>query len=100
MKPISVQPALPAPIVSNPVKPGAVDRSETAFSNVLDQTLGKVNRLHNEADAAVRDLTTGSSGDIHQTMIAAEKASIAFEMLMQIRNKLISAYETVMRLSV
>jgi flagellar hook-basal body complex protein FliE len=82
------------------MKPVVEPPAETAFTQLLDQSIGKVNRLQNEADTAINDLTTGNRSDIHQTMIAVEKASIAFELMMQIRNKLISAYETVMRTSV
>jgi flagellar hook-basal body complex protein FliE len=82
------------------MKPDVDTPAEAAFSQLLDQSIGRVNRLQNEANTAITDLTTGNRSDIHQTMIAVEKASIAFELMMQIRNKLISAYETVMRTSV
>ena len=48
----------------------------------------------------LNDLATGKQPDIHRTMIAMEKASISFEMLMQIRNKVISAYDKIMRMPI
>jgi flagellar hook-basal body complex protein FliE len=43
-------------------------------------------------------LAAGKQKDIHQTMIALEKADVAFQLLMQVRNKIIAAYETIMRM--
>ena len=101
MNPISLQPTLPNPTGKNGgLKPAAEPQAESAFSQMLDQSIGRVNRLHTEANTAINDLTTGNRSDIHQTMIATEKASIAFELMMQVRNKIITAYETVMRTSV
>ena len=52
------------------------------------------------ADDAAQRLVLGKNADIHSTMIALEKADISFQFLMQIRNKIITAYETVMRTQV
>lgn len=101
MNPISFQPTLPNPVSdSKGIKPESGLPAEKAFSQMLDQSIGKINRLQNEADTAINDLTTGNRSDIHQTMITVEKASIAFELMLQIRNKIVTAYETVMRTSV
>jgi flagellar hook-basal body complex protein FliE len=48
----------------------------------------------------VQKLVTMESGDIHNTMMAIEKADLSFQMMMQIRNKIISAYEEIMRIQV
>lgn len=71
-----------------------------SFGKMLMDSLNQVNRQQMEADASIDNLVTGKQTDIHQTMITMEKASISFELLMQIRNKVISAYETIMRMSV
>jgi flagellar hook-basal body complex protein FliE len=70
---------------------------ETSFGSMLQSSLDKVGRLQAEADRSLEDLTTGRQTDIHSTMIAMEKAGIAFELALQIRNKLLNAYETLMR---
>ena len=72
----------------------------SSFGNVLQQSIDQVNRLQLEADAGINDLATGKQTDIHQTMIAVEKASVSFELMMQIRNKVISAYDKLMRTQV
>jgi flagellar hook-basal body complex protein FliE len=57
-----------------------------------------VDKLKKEADKEVFDLATGKSQDIHNTMIAVEKAGVAFELMAQVRNKVLTAYEEVMRM--
>jgi flagellar hook-basal body complex protein FliE len=72
----------------------------TSFGQMLKGSLERVNQLQTEADANVTNLANGKQTDIHQTMIAVEKADVSFELLMQIRNKLIAAYDKVMRMPV
>lgn len=67
------------------------------FGELLQSALNRVGTLHAEADQAVEDLTLGRATDIHSTMIAVEKAGIAMELALQVRNKLLNAYETLMR---
>ena len=67
------------------------------FGEILQSSLDRVAQLQTSADQSVADLATGRQADIHSTMIAVEKAEIAFEMAMTIRNKLLTAYETIMR---
>jgi len=74
--------------------------TSVSFSQMLTGSLDRVNQLQKEADANVNNLATGKHTDIHQTMIAVEKASVSFELLMQIRNKLIAAYDKIMRMPV
>jgi flagellar hook-basal body complex protein FliE len=69
-----------------------------SFGKMLARSLNEVNQLKLDADEAINDLAVGKQKDIHQTMIALEKADVAFQLLMQIRNKIITAYETVMRM--
>mgnify|MGYP001815413293 FL=1 len=71
-----------------------------SFGNMLARSLKDANRLKLEADEAVESLAAGKRNDIHATMIALEKADVAFQLLMQVRNKIISAYETIMRTQV
>ena len=75
------------------------EKHDTAsFGNMLARSLDEVNQLHVAADDAVQKLAAGEQKDIHQTMIAMEKADVAFQLLMQVRNKIIAAYETIMRM--
>ena len=70
------------------------------FSETLVDSLDKVNSLQNQADQAIEDLVAGKSQSIHETMIAVNKADIAFRMTMQVRNKIVEAYQEVLRMQV
>ena len=71
--------------------------AETGFGQMLGKAIETVNQHHIEADQATVDLATGRSSDVHKAMIAIEKADVSLRMLMQVRNKIVSAYETIMR---
>lgn len=70
-----------------------------SFGDVLKESINKVDSLQKESDKAIQDLASGA-GDVHNAMIAMEKANISFQMMMQVRNKIVSAYEEVMRTQV
>ncbi len=100
MKEIAIQENMKsviAPLSENRMNEKAQDGS---FMDTLKDAIGDVNRLHEEADQAVRDLAEGKDANIHNTMIALEKAEISFQLMMQVRNKIISAYETIMRMNI
>jgi len=69
-----------------------------SFQETLKESLEKVNELQKEADEAVKKLATGEGGNIHETMLAIEKADISFRMMMQVRNKIVEAYQEIMRM--
>ena len=71
-----------------------------SFGKMLTDSIDQVNRLQVAADSNINDLAMGKQTDIHRTMVAMEKASISFELLMQIRNKVISAYDRIMRMPI
>jgi flagellar hook-basal body complex protein FliE len=66
------------------------------FSDLLTDAVGQVNQLQDQAQAAVSGLMTGSGVDVHQATIATEKASMAFELSLAVRNKAVQAYQQVM----
>ncbi|MEY3904017.1 MAG: hypothetical protein RL189_3323 [Pseudomonadota bacterium] len=70
------------------------------FLNLLKEGLSDVNKSMRESDKASMDLATGKSSNIHETMLAMSKAELGFNMLVQMRNKAIEAYQDVMRMQV
>ena len=68
------------------------------FANVLKDSLSEVNRLQQKADASITALATTGKASLHDTMIAMEEASVSFKLMMQVRNKIISAYEEISRM--
>ena len=71
-----------------------------SFAETLTESLDKVNDLQKEADVAIEDFATGKTRNIHETMIAVNKADLAFRLTMQVRNKIVEAYQEVMRTQV
>ncbi len=85
-----------APEVNKPQN----ETSKVSFGDVLKESIKKVGEMEKEADKEVEKLTKMETKDIHNTMIALEKADITFQTMMQVRNKIISAYEEIMRMQV
>ncbi|MDH5669466.1 MAG: flagellar hook-basal body complex protein FliE [Nitrospira sp.] len=72
----------------------------TGFMDSLKTAIGKVNDVELQAGRAVDALMTGESQDIHRTMVALQQADVSFQLMMQVRNKLVTAYEEIQRMQV
>jgi flagellar hook-basal body complex protein FliE len=70
--------------------------SAAPFSNLMKDAVGEVDALQSQAQSAVTGLMTGAGVDVHTAMIATEKASMAFELALAVRNKAVQAYQQVM----
>ena len=75
---------------------GAAEAASAPFADLITSAVGQVDQLQQQADATVRGLMDGSGVDVHQAMIATEKASMAFELALAVRNKAVQAYQAVM----
>lgn len=80
-------------------KPAAGPTPTESFKDVLMKNLEQVNRLQADAERAVEDLAIGKR-DLTSVTIAQEKANLAFQALLQVRNKLMDAYEEVKQIRV
>ena len=91
---------LPAYTGTLPTSPSVPSSSETegGFGATLRDAISQVNDLSNASDQKVADLIKGGQGDVHNVMIAVEKADIAFQLMMQVRNKIVNAYQEVSKL--
>jgi len=76
------------------------DEAGPSFKEMLTNSLDEVRTLQVQADDAIRSLVAGEVTDVTEAMVAVERADLAFNTMMQIRNKIIQAYEEVMRMSV
>ena len=94
-----------------PVETGAIapetqaaNRTEAkpqgSFGDVLKSSLAEVNRLQKQADAAITELAKGDKVSLHETMIAMEQADVSFKLMMEVRNKIVEAYQEIMRIQV
>jgi flagellar hook-basal body complex protein FliE len=81
---------------ANPVQ----EDSKGNFGAHLNQALGEVNELQQKADQAIQQLVGEGKGDLQDTMVALEKADVSFRLMMQIRNKVLEAYQEIMRMQV
>lgn len=70
------------------------------FKSILLNSLDEVNRLQNEADQGVQRLITGESNNVAEVLMAVNKAGIAFDLLMETRNKLVEAYRDIQQMRV
>ncbi len=70
------------------------------FSDVLMKNIEQVNRLQKDAETAIEDLAAGRRDDVATVMVAKQKADMAFQMLLQVRNKMVDAYEEIKQMRV
>ncbi len=71
-----------------------------SFSDFLNNSINKVSNLQNEAEKLNQAFAIGKTDNIHQVMIASEKAEMALQFTLQIRNKIMDAYQEIMRMPV
>ncbi len=70
----------------------------TGFTDVLKSALNQVSGTQNEAAAQVNTLLAGGNADMSKTMISVEKADVAFQLMLQVRNKIVNAYQDLEKL--
>ena len=75
---------------------GKARQGDAPFSTLFSDAVGQINELEDQARITVDRMMTGSGVDIHQAMIATQKASMAFELALAVRNKAVQAYQSVM----
>ena len=78
----------------------ASDAKGKDFKSILLSSLEEVNRLQDEADQGVQRLITGESDNVAEVLTAVNKAGIAFDLLMETRNKLVEAYRDIQQMRV
>ena len=96
MKSTTIQPT--APTLPNAEELGKI--GDGSFAQVLNKTVNQVNDLQVNADKQIQKLATGKTNNIPEVMMAVEKADIAMKLMMSVRNKMIDAYQEVMKMQV
>ncbi len=80
---------------------GSKDQANGAsFKDALMKQIDQVNRLQQDAETAIEDVVSGKRDDLDNVMIAKQKADIAFQMLLQVRNQMMDAYEEIKQIRV
>lgn len=95
--------------VSGPIKPAdiALEKTENEkkasagpFGAALKDAIADISKLQSDADKAIARVQLEDAGSIHEAMIALEKAGVSFQVMMQVRNRILDAYQEVMRMQV
>jgi flagellar hook-basal body complex protein FliE len=81
-------------------RPAAAPPEGPSFQETLKSALSEVNDLQLEAGEMQRRMIAGEPVDLHEVMISAEEAGIAFDLMMEVRNKLLEAYQEIQRMQV
>jgi flagellar hook-basal body complex protein FliE len=90
------------PIIADSGKTGATiaTPSGDGFAKVFDQLVGTVESKQAQANAVTRNVLVGDQGQLHQSVIAMQEASVAFSLMVEVRNKLVDSYQEIMRMPV
>lgn len=86
---------LKGPLETNPAQPAG-----ESFASVLGKMVGEVNASQHAANDAVAALQSGQNTSLHQAVIAMEEANISFQLMVEVRNKLLDSYQELMRMQI
>ena len=81
-----------------PLRPSGASGGGGAFRDVLSSAIQTVEAAGNHASASVERFLSGEGEELHTTVLAAQQAELSFELFMQARNKVVSAYQEIMRM--
>jgi flagellar hook-basal body complex protein FliE len=85
---------------SSRTETGSATGTQKSFADTLNEAINNVNELQKASDKGMQNLATGRTDNVAEVMIAAEKADIALKLMVQVRNKIIDAYQDIMKMQV
>jgi flagellar hook-basal body complex protein FliE len=91
-----ISPNMQVPEIRKQSSPGT-ENGGSGFGEILKDAISTVNELQKQSDTEIQKLMAGESQDLHTTVIAMQKADLSFQMMMQVRNKIVQAYQEIMR---
>lgn len=93
---------IPANISLNQLAEGGAPKQAVSgeFGAWFDSQLNELNNQLSNSDMQLRKLAAGESNNIHEVMLSLEKAKLSFELVLQIRNKTLEAYQELMRMQI
>jgi len=94
------QPATSSAPVDTSLSLGSSDSGPTTWGHMVQQMVMNVNDQQSTAAAKVNDVLAGGPTPVHEAMVATETASLSFEFLAQVRNKVVDAYQQIMQMQV
>jgi len=90
IQPVSI-PELSRPTASPASQPGA-------FQNVFDNVIGGIEQARNDAAGKIEGFVSGENEEVHTAVLATQKAELTFELGLQVRNKVVQAYQEIMKM--
>jgi flagellar hook-basal body complex protein FliE len=84
--------------VKTEVAAPSVSDGGNSFKNILSSAIGEVEGARSDAAKSVEQFLSGNGEDLHSTILATQRAELEFQMLMQVRNKVVSAYQEIMKM--
>jgi len=96
--PISSISSIPVPEVTSLTVGSVASPSGGDFQSLLHNSIGAIQGLQNDANTAVQQFLTGETEELHTTVLATQRAELAFELGLQVRNKVVSAYQEIMKM--
>jgi flagellar hook-basal body complex protein FliE len=100
MEPITINPITPDLPLSLGSRPAGVQEEKTRFGALLKDAISTVNDLSQKSDMEIQKIITGESDELHTAVIAMQRADVSFQMMMQVRNKIVQAYQEVLRMPI
>lgn len=92
----SIRAAQPLDLLKSTAPSGPAD----SFAQAMSDAMGSVNDLQQQAHASIDSFMAGENTDIHKIALDQQKASVSFDLFLQVRNKAVSAYQEIMRMQV
>jgi len=97
LPPVAIPPLSPR-IAAAGTGSSQAENPDPSFGEILKTSLERINRFQQEADRAIQSLVLGRSQDLVGTLMTVEKAKLSLQVLVQVRNKLLEAYQEIMRM--
>lgn len=88
------------PVSAYGVTPATPGQVTGGFAQQLQKAITEVDALQTRREDMVEGMVSGQATEVHDVMIAAQESQLAFELLLEVRNKLLESYQEVMRMSV
>ena len=84
--------------IPDAISPSSASGESGGFGKVLEGSINSLESMQHDAGASIQQFLSGENEDLHTTILATQKAELAFELGLQVRNKVVSAYQEIMKM--
>ena len=88
----------PTAVVPEITSTSGASKSGAGFGSVLTDAIGQVNQFQQNAQTSIGNYLSGQDEEVHKVALATQEAALSFDLFLQVRNKVVSAYQEVMRM--